>query len=169
MEWIGILFLYLISGFMKKRQQNAKRRQIESDPGWDPEHNNSDNIAQSPNSLDQLLNDLFEENPKTPEVDTKVREVVKSINVQPTSRNEKDEDIEKSSIGKTDLSSLEESVEGLKEKIYHSNLADRDEQHYGVKWQKTVNMRKELFSSKKSLKKSIIIKEILDRPLALRK
>ena len=169
MEWLGILFLYLISGFMKKRQQNAKRRQIESDPGWDPEHNNSDNIAQSPNSLDQLLNDLFEENPKTPEVDTKVREVVKRINVQPASRNEKDEDIEKSSIGKTDLSSLEESVEGLKEKIYHSNLADRDEQHYGVKWQKTVNMRKELFSSKKSLKKSIIIKEILDRPLALRK
>ena len=169
MEWIGILFLYLISGFMKKRQQNAKRRQIESDPGWDPEHNNSDNIAQSPNSLDQLLNDLFEENPKTPEVDTKVREVVKNINVQPTSRNEKDEDIEKSSIGKTDLSSLEESAEGLKEKTYHSNLADRDEQHHGVKWQKTVNMRKELFSSKKSLKKSIIIKEILDRPLALRK
>ena len=68
MEWIGILFLYLISGFMKKRQQNAKRRQIESDPGWDPEQNNSDNIAQSPNSLDQLLNDLFEENPKTPQV-----------------------------------------------------------------------------------------------------
>ena len=169
MEWIGILFLYLISGFMKKRQQNAKRRQIESDPGWDPEQKNSDNIAQSPNSLDQLLNDLFEENPKTPEVDIKVREVVKNINVQPTSRNEKDEDIEKSSIGKTDLSSLEESAEGLKEKTYHSNLADRDEQHHGVKWQKTVNMRKELFSSKKSLKKSIIIKEILDRPLALRK
>ena len=169
MEWLGILFLYLISGFMKKRQQNAKRRQIESDPGWDPEHNNSDNITQSPNSLDQLLNDLFEENPKTPEVDTKVREVVKSINVQPVSRNEKDEDIEKPSMDKTDLSSVEESAEGLKEKIYHSNLADRDEQHYGVKWQKTVNMRKELFSSKKSLKKSIIIKEILDRPLALRK
>ena len=146
MEWLGILFLYLISGFMKKRQQNAKRRQIELDPGWNPEQNNSDNIAQSPNSLDQLLNDLFEENPKTPEVDTKVREVVKSINIQPASRNEKDEDIEKSSIGKTDLSPLEENAEGLQEKIYHSNLADRDEQHYGVKWQKTVNMRKELFS-----------------------
>ena len=169
MEWLGILFLYLISGFMKKRQQNAKRRQIESDPGWDPEHNKSDNIAQSPNSLDQLLNDLFEENPKTPEVDTKVREVVKSLNVQPISRNEKDEDVEKSSIDKTGLSSLEESAGGLKEKIYHSNLADRDEQHHGVKWEKAINMRKELFSSKKSLKKSIIIKEILDRPLALRK
>ena len=169
MEWLGILFLYLISGFMKKRQQNAKRRQIESDPGWDPEQNNSDNIAQSPNSLDQLLNDLFEENPKTPEVDTKVREVVKSINVESMSSNEKDEEIEKTSIGKTDLFSQEETAEGFREKIYHSNLADSAEQHYGVKWEKTLNMRIELFSSKKSLKKSIIIKEILDKPLALRK
>ena len=169
MEWLGILFLYLISGFMKKRQQNAKRRQIESDPGWDPEHNNSDNIAQPPNSLDQLLNDLFEENPKIPEVDTKVREVVKSINVESMSSNEKNEETEKTSIGKTELFSQEEATEGLKEKIYHSNLADRDEQHYGVKWKKTRNIRKELFSSKKSLKKSIIIKEILDKPLALRK
>ena len=85
------------------------------------------------------------------------------------SSNEKDEETEKTSIGKTDLYSQEEAAEGLKEKTYQSNLADRDEQHYGVKWQKTRNMRKELFSSKKSLKKSIIIKEILDRPLALRK
>ena len=157
MEWLGILFLYLVSGFMKKRQQNAKRRQIESDPGWDSEQSTSE----PQNSLDQLLNDLFEENPKTPEVDTKVREIVKSINVQSTSRNEKVEDIEKSSIDK--------SAEGFEEKIYHSKLADRAEQHYGVKWKKTVNMRQELFSSKKSLKKSIIIKEILDRPLSLRK
>ena len=169
MEWLGILFLYLISGFMKKRQQNAKRRQIESDPGWDPEHNNSDNIAKSPNSLDQLLNDLFEENPKIPEVDTKVREVVKSINVESMSSNEKNEEIEKTSTVKTDLFSQEEAAEGSREKIYRSNLADRDEQHYGVKWRETLNMRKELFSSKKSLKKSIIIKEILDKPLALRK
>ena len=169
MEWVGILFLYLISGFMKKRQQNAKRRQIESDPRWDPEQNHPDNIDQSPNSLDQLLNDLFEENPKTPEVDTKVRDIVKDINVQSTHSNEKDDEIEKPSIDKKDLSSLGKIAEDFEEKIYHSNLADRDEQHYGVKWKKTVNMRKELFSSKKSLKKSIIIKEILDRPLALRK
>mgnify|MGYP001262449545 CR=1 FL=1 len=51
MEWLGILFLYLVSGFMKKRQQNAKRRQIESDPGWDPEHNFSEDITESPKTL----------------------------------------------------------------------------------------------------------------------
>ena len=169
MEWLGILFLYLVSGFMKKRQQNAKRRQIESDPGWDPEHNFSEDITESPNSLDQLLNDLFEENPKTPQVDTKVREAVKSINDESIVSNKKDEGIEKSSTDKANLISGQKSDKGFKEKIYYSNLADRDEQHYGVKWKKTVNMRQELFSSKKSLKKSIIIKEILDRPLALRK
>ena len=41
MEWLGVVLLYLISGFMKKRQQNARRRKIESDPDWDPEKNSS--------------------------------------------------------------------------------------------------------------------------------
>ncbi|GIS55157.1 hypothetical protein Ct9H90mP29_21990 [bacterium] len=35
MEWLGVLLLYLISGFMKKRQQNKNRKIIESDPDWD--------------------------------------------------------------------------------------------------------------------------------------
>ena len=35
MEWLGVLLLYLISGFFKKRQQDQKRKEIESDPSWD--------------------------------------------------------------------------------------------------------------------------------------
>ena len=44
MEWLGVLLLYLISGFMKKRQHNKNRKFIESDPDWanedylEPEH-----------------------------------------------------------------------------------------------------------------------------------
>ena len=38
MEWLGVVLLYLLSGFMKKRQQNARRRKIESDPDWDSEN-----------------------------------------------------------------------------------------------------------------------------------
>ena len=41
MEWLGVVLLYLLSGFMKKRQQNARRREIESDPDWDSENNSS--------------------------------------------------------------------------------------------------------------------------------
>ena len=44
MEWLGVLLLYLISGFMKKRQQNSKRREIESDPEWDSEKTFSETI-----------------------------------------------------------------------------------------------------------------------------
>ena len=36
MEWLGLLLLYLISGYMKKRHKDAKQREIESDPDWDP-------------------------------------------------------------------------------------------------------------------------------------
>ena len=57
MEWLGVLLIYLISGFLKKREQNKTREQIESDPNWDEE----DTLVEenSPNDLNQLLNDLF--------------------------------------------------------------------------------------------------------------
>ena len=56
MEWLGVLLIYLISGFLKKREQNKTREQIESDPNWDEE----DTLVEenSPNDLNQLLNDL---------------------------------------------------------------------------------------------------------------
>ena len=62
MEWLGVLLLYLISGFMKKRQQNKNREMIESDPSWDNEE--AFEKEDSSNNIEQLLNDLFEQNPK---------------------------------------------------------------------------------------------------------
>ncbi len=59
MKWLGLLLLYFISTYIKKRQQNQKRQQIESDPGWDSE---KDAPPQEPGQkLDQLLNDLFDQ------------------------------------------------------------------------------------------------------------
>ena len=160
MEWLGVLLLYLISGFMKKRQQNSKRREIESDPEWDSEKSFSENMEGSSNSLDQLLNDLFENNPKTPEPDPLIRKTVKSVNAKPLSKQEKNE---------IEESIRDENKEVLEEKIYLSKIADREEQHFGNKWQKKVNIRRNLFNSKQAIKKSIITKEVLDKPLALRK
>ena len=131
MEWLGVLLLYLISGFMKKRQQNIKRREIESDPEWDSEKISSENIKESPSSLDQMLNDLFEHKIYDP--------------------------------------SLVENKEDSEEKTLQSNLSERDEQHLGNKWKKKANIRRNLFKSQQDIKKSIIAKEVLDQPLALRK
>tara|TARA_B100000427_G_scaffold304106_1_gene289095 strand:- start:427 stop:915 length:489 start_codon:yes stop_codon:yes gene_type:complete len=162
MEWLGILLLYLISGFMKKRQQDAKKREIESDPEWDPDKNDFHRSTDSPNSLEQLLNDLFEQNPKTPEIDPLVRESVQNINI-------KDKEEVKRQTEKINSPIIEEQDEDFDEKIYHSKLADRDEQHFGNKWKKKVNIGRRLFKSKKSLRKSIIVKEILDKPIAFKK
>ena len=160
MEWLGVLLLYLISGFMKKRQQNIKRREIESDPEWDSEKISSENIEESPSSLDQLLNDLFEDNPKTLEPTPLIRQEVRNVNAEPSFKHEEH---------KVYDPSLVENKEDSEEKTLQSNLSERDEQHLGNKWQKKANIRRNLFKSQQDIKKSIITKEVLDQPLALRK
>ena len=171
MEWLGILLLYLISGFMKKREQNQKRKEIESEPDWDLDDSN---VFEKPESdLGQLLNDLFEQNPKTPEASPLISDVI----------NEESENLENENTGEFSdevlddvlvddeqgLSEIDEKVEDFEDRIYHSKLADRRELHLGNKWNNQTNLRLELFNSKKTLKRAIILKEILDKPLAFRK
>ena len=168
MEWLGIVLLYLLSGFMKKRQQNARRREIESDPDWDSENNSFYQEKESSNKLEQLLNDLFEDNPKTPEIDPSSRVLVQDANKALFSKDD-EKTIEKNDLDENIVLKDQDNIETLKADIYHSEIADRKEQHLGKKWRKRRNIRKNLFSSKRSIKKSIIIKEALDKPLALRK
>tara|TARA_B100000900_G_scaffold231765_1_gene196833 strand:- start:243 stop:755 length:513 start_codon:yes stop_codon:yes gene_type:complete len=169
MEWLGVLLLYLISGFMKKRQQNKNRKIIESDPDWD----NEDYLEpkEPSNNFEQLLNDLFEQNPKTPDPSSVVKELLVSENdnqVEETSEIQPDQPIASEQIEEKDLSFIDDQVEKFEDGIYHSKLAERKELHFGNKWLKQKNLKEELFNSKKLLRKSIIIKEILDKPLAMR-
>ncbi len=168
MEWLGLLLLYAISGYIKKRQQNAKRKEIESSPGWDTDIP-LDSEKETP-SFDQLFNDLFESNPKTPEPSGAIKDVLN----QDISDKNLEQTVESKTVSmhdddKNGLTEIDEQVEHFENNIYHSNLSDKTELHLGKKWNKKINLRKELFKSNKSLKKSMIIKEILDIPLALRK
>ena len=169
MEWLGVLLLYLVSGFMKKRQQNKNRRIIESDPDWD----NEDYLEpeEPSNNFEQLLNDLFEQNPKTPDPSSTVKDLLASENenqVEEISETQLDQPIASEQIEDEDLSLIDDQVEKFEDNIYHSKLAEKEELHFGNKWLKKQNLKEELFNSKKSLRKSIIIKEILDKPLAMR-
>ena len=169
MEWLGVLLLYLVSGFMKKRQQNKNRKIIESDPDWD----NEDYLEpeEPSNNFEQLLNDLFEQNPKTPDPSSTVKDLLASENenqVEEISETQLDQPIASEQIEEKDLSLIDDQVEKFEDNIYHSKLAEREELHFGNKWLKQKNLKEELFNSKKSLRKSIIIKEILDKPLAMR-
>ena len=169
MEWLGVLLLYLVSGFMKKRQQNKNRRIIESDPDWD----NTDYLEpeEPSNNFEQLLNDLFEQNPKTPDPSSTVKDLLASENenqVEEISETQLDQPNASEQIEDEDLSLIDDQVEKFEDNIYHSKLAEKEELHFGNKWLKQKNLKEELFNSKKSLRKSIIIKEILDKPLAMR-
>ena len=169
MEWLGVLLLYLISGFMKKRQQNKNRKIIESDPDWD----NEDYLEpeQPSNNFEQILNDLFEQNPKTPDPSSTIKDLLASetenqvediLEIQPN------QPIASEQIEVEDSSLIDDQVENFEDNIYHSKLAEREELHLGNKWLKQKNLKEELFDSKKLLRKSIVIKEILDKPLAMR-
>ena len=169
MEWLGLLLLYLISGYVKKRQQNQKRRQIEEDPEWDSETVTPP--QESSQNLDQLLNTLFAqttnldpESPTTP-IQTEYSEFDQLETTTKENNDFVEEIIDPDEI---DLSEIDEQAQAFEEKIYHSKLADRKEMHFGKKWLEKTNLKKELFNSKKALQKSIIIKEVLDKPLALR-
>ena len=169
MEWLGVLLLYLISGFMKKRQQNKNREIIESDPSWDNEE--AFEKEDSSNNIEQLLNDLFEQNPKAPQSSTAVKEVLVEENnnrMEEVLETKSEELIDHEIIDEDNRISLDNQTNKFEDNIYHSKLADREVLHFGNKWVDKINLKKELFNSRKSLRRSILIKEILDKPLAMR-
>ena len=169
MEWLGVLLLYLISGFMKKRQQNKNREMIESDPSWDNEE--AFEKEDSSNNIEQLLNDLFEQNPKITQSSSAVKEVLVEENnnqLEEFLETKPEELLEEKIIDEDNLISLEDQTDNFEDNIYHSKLADRQELHFGNKWEDKINLKEELFNSRKSLRRSILIKEVLDKPLAMR-
>ena len=67
-----------------------------------------------------------------------------------------------------EFSEIDEMAEDFDNAVYDSKLADRKELHLGNKWNQKTDLKKVLFNSKRTLKKAVVLKEILDRPLALR-
>lgn len=158
MEWLGILLLYAISAYMKKRNRDAKRREIESDPDWEasqevPTHRHRPN-------LDQMLGDLFGKAIKVePEIPVEQEYVEDIVEPEPY----------RAPVHVEEHSShVKEQAEKFEQNIHHSKLGSREQLYLGKKWRKKNRLRSKLFDSKKSLKKAIILKEVLDKPLALR-
>ena len=169
MEWLGLILLYIISGYMKKRQQMNKRREIEKDPGW--AEGSSVATQDDSNNIETFLNDLFESNPKIPESPSLAKEIIENENeVLPEDNLIISEKLsEQETVSSNDrMNEIDEQVEKFENSIYHSKLSEKKELQLGNKWTKKRNIQSELFDSKKSLRKSIILKEVLGKPLSLR-
>jgi len=162
-ESVGLLFLYLISGYLNKRKKDQKNREIESDPDWD--------TPKKEEGIDDLLLNLFNQKET---LDTFEEQSIDSGQItddfEVLNKEVKNELIEEElNLDKSETSIELNKKENFEDKIYHSDLADRKELHLGNKWNNKKSLKKKLFRSSNSIKRAFVLKEILDKPIALKK
>ena len=153
-ESIGLLLVYLVSGYLNKRKKEQKNSDLEK------QQESSGKLIED-KGFDELLINLFKDNNTSNTLEPEVLEVGEldgETYIEDQNNMEKSEDKE-----------LYKDEETLKEQIYHSKLADRKEQQLGNKWNRKEDLKKKFFKSPEMLKKAFILKEILDDPVSFKK
>lgn len=153
-ESIGLLLVYLVSGYLNKRKKEQKNSDLEK------QQESSEKLIED-KGLDELLINFFKDNNSS---NTLEPEVLEDGELDGETYIEDQNNIEKS-----EDKELYKDEETLKEQIYHSKLADRKEQQLGNKWNRKEDLKKKFFKSSEMLKKAFILKEILDDPVSLKK
>ena len=153
-ESIGLLLVYLVSGYLNKRKKEQKNSDLEK------QQESSGKLIED-KGFDELLINFFKDNNSSNMLEPEVLEdgeLDGETYIEDQNNIEKSEDKE-----------LYKDEETLKEQIYHSKLADRKEQQLGNKWNRKEDLKKKFFKSPEMLKKAFILKEILDDPVSLKK
>jgi hypothetical protein len=153
-ESIGLLLVYLVSGYLNKRKKEQKNSDFEK------QQESSEKLIED-KGFDELLINFFKDNNSS---NTLEPEVLEDGELDGETYIEDQNNIEKS-----EDKELYKDEETLKEQIYHSKLADRKEQQLGNKWNRKEDLKKKFFKSPEMLKKAFILKEILDDPVSLKK
>ena len=153
-ESIGLLLVYLVSGYLNKRKKEQKNSDLEK------QQESSEKLIED-KGFDELLINFFKDNNSS---NTLEPEVVEDGELDGETYIEDQNNIEKS-----EDKELYKDEETLKEQIYHSKLADRKEQQLGNKWNRKEDLKKKFFKSPEMLKKAFILKEILDDPVSFKK
>jgi hypothetical protein len=153
-ESIGLLLVYLVSGYLNKRKKEQKNSDLEK------QQESSEKLIED-KGFDELLINFFKDNNSS---NTLEPEVLEDGELDGETYIEDHNNIEKSKDKE-----LYKDEETLKEQIYHSKLADRKEQQLGNKWNRKEDLKKKFFKSPEMLKKAFILKEILDDPVSFKK
>ena len=154
MEGILIMFLYLIAGFFKNRRDKAKRNKIQSDPNW--------NDSKSSNELNFNFENIFKEISKD-SIEKSQNEIDSSIAQSEID----DQKINTPKIDpKKDISINIEKLNNDKKLDLSYNQNFTNEVKKRVK-KEDLNLKLSL-SNKSSIRRAIILKEVLDKPISLR-
>ena len=145
-----------MAGFLKNRKQKAAHKKIEDDPDWDPE--GKPETVKGVDLLEKFLaskglieQEAVSEKPGSEESSEIDFETVSEEQVTPVP-----EDLESFNQGKIKRREKDRRFTDRDHKILKPVTGDHEK-------------LKQIFDSPDSLKRGIIIKEILDKPLALRK
>jgi len=156
MEWLFLLLFYALSVYLRNRKQKAAHKEIEDDPDWDPEE--KPETVKGVDLLEKFLaskglieQEAVSEKPGSEESSEIDFELVSEEQVTPVP-----EDLESFNQGKIERREKDRRFTDRDHKILKPVTGDYEK-------------LKQIFDSPDSLKRGIIIKEILDKPLALRK
>ena len=164
-NWVFLLLLYILFGWMKKKQQVKARKEIEDQEDWDKDTTPVSGFG----VLDEFLKGqgLMDEDQRFGEsVPQDENAYLDSRMDHPT-----DETIDAGSNDDLDrldqLESISEKIESFEDNILKtgSSLAPESQRKYPK--HRTINAIR-LLSNASTLKDAIIIKEILDKPRSLR-
>ena len=149
MEGIAVMILYLIIGFFKNRKDKMKRKKIKEDPDWDLEKKPEPDIG-----INNILNNIFDNSIEGFEEVVNEREIIKvKEEKKKLSKNELKNNHE-SNFNKTNLvKDQKETRQPFQNKLKKENK----------------KLKLEFLKDGESMKKAIILKEILDKPLGMRK
>ena len=156
MEWLFLLLFYALSVYLKNRKQKAAHKEIEDDPDWDPEE--KPETVKGVDLLEKFLasKGLIEQ---------------EAVSEKPGSEESSEIDFEL--VSEEQVTPVPEDLESFNQDKIERREKDRrsiDRDHKILKPRTRDHEKlKQIFDSPDSLKRGIIIKEILDKPLALRK
>ena len=147
-NWLFLMLLYAFFGWMKKRQRDKNREEIESQEGW----NTGELVEFGEDILDSILG---EDNDKEKEIE--MDEVVLEK-----------EKIELDNIIKEENDYIIEpiSTQEKTENVDRTEIKLNDKQKYK---RKNINILDRIIDPNNPIKTAIILKEIFDKPRALRK
>ena len=152
MEGIAVMILYLVIGFFKNRKDKMKRKKIKEDPDWDSEKKPESDIG-----INNILNNIFDNSIEAYE---DVVNESKIIKVKEEKKKFSDNELEnnlKSNFNKTKMSKNQKEV--------------RQPIQNKLKREKKENKKSKIkfIKDRGSMKRAIILKEVLDKPLGFRK
>ena len=156
MEWLFLLLFYALSVYLKNRKQKAAHKEIEDDPDWDPEEK-----PETVKGVDLLEKFLTSQG------------LIEQEAVSEKLGSEESAEIDFELVSEEQITPVPKDLEFINQGEIERREKDRRSTDRDHKILKPVTRDheklKQIFDSPDSLKRGIIIKEILDKPLALRK